>query len=163
MLGHIQETISPKEAWDSLVKLFAVNTKARKLQLKTELNTLEKGKMSVNEYNLKIKSICESLASINVKVEGDDKVEICLRGLGPQYTSLKTSILMRDSIPSSVDLTSMLVVEERNLVEDTNKGKTKIEGQALYNSAGRGQGRGRGRFGSVRLSRKRETNYILKK
>jgi hypothetical protein len=57
MLGQIQEAVSPKEAWDSLVKLFAINTKARKLQFKIELNTLEKGKISVNEYALKIKSI----------------------------------------------------------------------------------------------------------
>ena len=104
--------------------------------------------MSVNEYALKIKSICESLASINVKVEDDDKVEVCLRGLGPQYKSFKTSILTRDSIPSFVDLTSMLVVEERNLVKDINKGKSEIEGQALYNSVGRG----RGRFGSARTN-----------
>ena len=59
MLGDIQDAMLPKDAWDSLVKLFAANTKARKLQLKTKLNTLEKGKMSVNEYALKIKSICE--------------------------------------------------------------------------------------------------------
>ena len=43
MFGHIQDALLPKEAWESLVKLFAVNTKARKLKLKTELNTLEKG------------------------------------------------------------------------------------------------------------------------
>ena len=49
MLGHIQYALLPKEAWDSLVKLFAINTKAKKLQLKTEKNTFEKGKMSVNE------------------------------------------------------------------------------------------------------------------
>ena len=112
MLGHIQDALLPKEAWDSLVKLFAVNTKARKLQLKTELNTLE---MSVNEYALKIKSICESLASINAKVEDDKKVEVCLRGLGPQYKSFKTSILTRDNISTFADMVSMLVVEERNL------------------------------------------------
>jgi hypothetical protein len=40
MLGHIQEVVSPK---------------IRKLQLKIELNTLEKGKMLVNEYALKIR------------------------------------------------------------------------------------------------------------
>ena len=136
MLGHIQDTLLPKEAWDSLVIFFAVNTKARKLLLKTELNTLEKGKMSVNEYALKIKSICESLSSINVKVEDDDKVEVCLRGLGPQYKGFKTSILTRDSIPSFADLVSMLVVEERNQIEDTNKGNYESEGQELYNSAG---------------------------
>ena len=77
--------------------------------------------MSVNEYALKIKSICESLASINVKLEDDGKVEIFLRRLGSQYKSFKTSILTRDSIPSFTDLVSMLVVEERNLIEDTKE------------------------------------------
>ena len=95
MLGHIQDALLPKEAWDSLVIFFAVNTKARKLLLKTELNTLEKGKMSVNEYALKIKTICELFASINVKVEDDDKVEVCFQGLGPQYKSFKTRTLIR--------------------------------------------------------------------
>ena len=137
MLGHIQDALLLKEAWDSLVKLFEVNTKPRKLQLKTELNTLEKGKMSVNQYALKIKSICESLASINVKLEDDDKVEVCLRGLGPQYKSFKISILTRDNIPSFADLVSMIVAEERNQIEDINKGNYESEGQTLYNSDGR--------------------------
>ena len=35
MLGHIQDVVLLEEAWDSLVKLFAVNTKTRKLELKT--------------------------------------------------------------------------------------------------------------------------------
>ena len=48
--------------------------------------------MSVNDYTLKIKSICESLASINVTVDDDDKIEVCLHGLGPQYKSFATSI-----------------------------------------------------------------------
>ena len=96
--------------------------------MKTELNTLEKGKMSVNEYALKINNICESLASINVKVEDDDKVEICLRGLGPKYKSFKTSILTRDNIPSFPHLVSMLVVEERNQMDDVNRGNSENEG-----------------------------------
>ena len=58
-------------------------------------------------------------------VDDNDKVEGCLRGLGPQHKSLKMSILTMDSIPSFVDLVSesMLMVEEWNLVEETNKGK----------------------------------------
>ena len=75
-------------------------------------------------------------------------MEICLRGLGPQYKSFKTSILTRDSIPSFPDLVSMLVVEERNQMDDVNKGNSETEGQALYNSAGRGHGR----FGSARTN-----------
>ena len=66
MIGHIQDAKSPKDAWDTLVKLYETNTKARKIQLKNDLHTVEKKNMSINEYALKIKSICESLASINV-------------------------------------------------------------------------------------------------
>jgi hypothetical protein len=38
------------------------------------------------------------------------------------------------------------------LFEDIKKGQFEIEGQALYNSAGRGQGRGCSRFGSTRTN-----------
>ena len=38
-------------------------------------------------------------------------------------------------------------------MDDANKGNSENEGQALYNSVGRGRGRGHGRFGSAR------TNY----
>ena len=72
--------------------MFAANTRARKIQLKNDLNTVERKNMFVNNYTLKIKSICESLASINVTVDDDDKIEVCLRGLGPQYKSFATSI-----------------------------------------------------------------------
>ena len=37
--------------------------------------------MSISDYALEIKGICESLTSINVLVDDDDKVEVCLHGL----------------------------------------------------------------------------------
>ena len=73
------------------VSFDTTNTKARKLQLKTELNTLKKENLSINDFTLKIKSICESLASIGVLVDNDDKVEACLHGLTPAYKQFKTS------------------------------------------------------------------------
>ena len=92
MIGHIQDVESPKEAWDELAKIYETNTKARKLQLKNEFNTVSKKNLTVNEYALKIKGILESLASIGVVVEDDDKVEVCLGGLTPTYKQFKTSI-----------------------------------------------------------------------
>jgi hypothetical protein len=82
MIGHIQDAHTPAEAWQNLVQMFQTNTKARKLQLKQELHTVEKKNMSINEYSLKIKGIVKSLASINVSVDDDDLVSICLNGLG---------------------------------------------------------------------------------
>ncbi|MCO5602687.1 hypothetical protein L7F22_056823 [Adiantum nelumboides] len=73
MIGHIQDATSPKQAWDRLVSVDTTNTKARKIQLKNELNTIKKENLSINYYTLKIKGIVEYLASIGVQVEDDDK------------------------------------------------------------------------------------------
>ena len=142
MIGHIQDAKLPKEAWDELVKIYETNTEARKLQLKNKFNTVTKKNLTINEYALKIKGIVESLASISVAVEDDDKVEVCLRGLTPIYKQLKTSIQTRENIPNFSDLVSMLIIEEKNLGEDsTSQSKDNFE-QAFYSGRGRGKGRG---------------------
>ena len=123
MIGHIQDAISPKEAWQNLLIVDQTHTRARKMQLKDELNTLKKMDISVNDYTLKIKAICESLASIGVTVDDDDKVEVCLRGLGLAYKQFKTSICTRENIPSFADLIPMLVLEERNNYKDSSSGR----------------------------------------
>ncbi|MCO5596984.1 hypothetical protein L7F22_051056 [Adiantum nelumboides] len=52
MIGHIQDATSPKQAWDRLVSFDTTNTKARKIQLKTELNTVKKENLSINADGL---------------------------------------------------------------------------------------------------------------
>ncbi|MCO5572384.1 hypothetical protein L7F22_052422 [Adiantum nelumboides] len=89
IVGHIEDADSPKDAWDNLIAFNATNTRTRKIQLKNELNTIKKGDLSVNAYTLKIKALCESLFSIGVIVDDDDKVEACLRGLGNAYKHFK--------------------------------------------------------------------------
>ncbi len=155
MIGHIQDAHTPAEAWQNLVQMFQTNTKARKLQLKQELHIVEKKNMSINEYSLKIKGIVESLASINVSVDDDDLVSVCLNGLGKEYKPFKTSIIVRENVPNFRDLVSMLIVEEKTLNEDcSTQDKNNVEQQAFYSNTsrdrgrGRGQGQGGGRFGN---------------
>ena len=83
MIGLIQDAKTPKEAWDALVHNNETHTKARKIQLKTELHIVKMQNMSINDYTLKTKNIMESLASIGVTIDDDDKVEVCLCSLGP--------------------------------------------------------------------------------
>src|SRR5918912_953559 len=127
MLGHIQDANSPKEAWNNLVSLDVTHTKARKLQLKGELNTVQKKNLSVDDYVLKIKKICESLAAIGVSVEDDDKVEVCLRGLGPTFKQFKTYIQTRENVPGFTELVSMLIVEEKSLGEEASTSRNQSE------------------------------------
>eukprot|EP00250_Pteridium_aquilinum_P025338 c30604_g1_i1 orf=3-359(-) len=97
--------------------------------------------MSVNNYTLKIKAICESLAFIGVMIDDEDKVEVCLSGVGPTYKQFKTSIRTHKNIPSFTDMIPMLVLEERNNFEDSSPGRNSYE-KALYAERGRGRGRG---------------------
>ncbi|MCO5558496.1 hypothetical protein L7F22_012080 [Adiantum nelumboides] len=73
IVGHIQDADSLKDAWDNLIAFNATNTRPKKIQLKNELNTIKKGDLSVNDYTLKIKALCESLSFIGVTVDDDDK------------------------------------------------------------------------------------------
>ena len=127
MIGHVQDAVSPKEAWDNLMRFFASNTRARKIQLKTDLNTVEQKNQSINEYTLKIKNICENLASINAPVDDDDKIEVCLRGLGPRYKPFATSIRTRENLPSFSDLVSMLIMEEKSMGESSSQSTRNFE------------------------------------
>ncbi|MCO5601324.1 hypothetical protein L7F22_055443 [Adiantum nelumboides] len=115
---HHQDANSPKDAWDNLIAFNATNTRARKIQLKNELNTIKKGELSVNDYTLKIKDLCEFLSSIGGVVDDDDKVETCLHGLGNAYKQIKTSICTRENIPHFLELASLLVVEEKSLIDN---------------------------------------------
>ena len=54
---------------------------AHKLQLRQELNNIQQKDMSVSDYTAKIKSICDSLGSININVDKDEMVQVCLGGL----------------------------------------------------------------------------------
>jgi len=155
MIGHIQDAHTQAEAWQNLVQMFQTNTKARKLQLKQELHTVEKKNMSINEYSLKIKGIVESLAFINVSMDDDDLVSICLNGLGKEYKPFKTSITVKENVPNFRDLVSMLIVEEKTLNEDySTQNKNNVEQQTFYSNTGRGRGRrcgqgqGGGHFGN---------------
>jgi hypothetical protein len=101
--------------------------------------------MSINEYSLKIKGIIESFTSINVSVDDDDLVSVCLNGLRKEYKPFKTSITVRENVPNFRDLVSMQIVEEKTLNEDySTQNKNNIEQQAFYSNTGRGKGRGRG-------------------
>ncbi|MCO5608612.1 hypothetical protein L7F22_062825 [Adiantum nelumboides] len=85
MMGYLESAPSPSIVWKSLEKLNEDHTKVQKLQLKIEPNTVKQGNMSINDYDLKIKTITNYLGSIGVTVDDDDVVAVTLEGLGTEY------------------------------------------------------------------------------
>ena len=91
MLDYIKDAKTPKEAWGNLRKIFAASTTARKLQLRQELNNIPQRDILVTNYTTKVKEICDALGSINVTVNEDEMVQICLGGLAQRYGPIRTT------------------------------------------------------------------------
>ncbi len=124
MIVHIQDAKSPKQAWDTLEKMYSTNTQARKMQLKQELHNLQKNKMNINDYSTKVKNLTDVLASIGAPVDDEDLVVVTLNGLGKNYSQFRTSIAIRETFPDFQDLITMLISEEMrvvHLMEDHKK------------------------------------------
>ena len=101
--------------------------------------------MSVANYTARIKDICNSLASINVTVEEDKMVQVCLGGLASKFGSFRTTICTREKSPSFFDLQSMLLVEENHTGVSMS---TNTNNKMLYMEDDRPHGHG-GRHGSA--------------
>jgi hypothetical protein len=151
MIVHIQDAKSPKQAWDTLVKMYSTNTQARKMQLKQGLHNLQKNKMNINDYSTKVKNLVDVLASIGAPVHDEDLVAVTLNGLGKDYSQFCTSITVQETFPNFQDLITLLISEEMRIVGTSSNGGS--QESVFYSNTNRGRGRGgktsfRGRPGS---------------
>ena len=87
----------PKEAWDTLVKMYNTSTTARKMQLKQESHIMQRNKMNINKYSIKVKGLAQSLGSIGAPIDDEDLVSMILNGLGREYAQFKTSIRVHET------------------------------------------------------------------
>ena len=85
LLSYIRHTKRLKDDWENLKQIFSTTMTVKKLQLKEELSNARQKDQSVADYMARIKEICDSLASINVTIEEDEMVQICLGGLASKF------------------------------------------------------------------------------
>ena len=83
----------------NLKKVFAANTTAQKLQLYEELNSIQQRDMSIGSYTLKIKELCDSLGSINVNIDDDEMMQICLDGLASRFGAIRWLFVQGKILP----------------------------------------------------------------
>ena len=121
MLSHIRDDKMPKEAWENVKKIFAANTTARKLLLRQELNNIRIKDMFVLDYTINIKIICHSLGSVNINVDKDEMVQVCLGGLSQRFNLIRITILARENPLSFLDLQSILLLAENHVRTKSKK------------------------------------------
>ena len=95
--------------------------------------------MSVVDYNSRIKDICDSLVSINVTIEENEMVQVCLKGFTQKFRSFQTVICTRENTSSFFKLQFMLLVEENHMGAFTS---THADSKMWYMEEDRPRGRG---------------------
>ncbi|MCO5564944.1 hypothetical protein L7F22_018614 [Adiantum nelumboides] len=115
MMDYLESAPSPSITWKSSKKLNEDHTRVKKLHLKTELNTVKRSNMSINDYASKIKVIKNSLGSTGITIDDDDVIATTLEGLGSKCKNFKSSMNTRADVPDFTKLTNMLICEEKSL------------------------------------------------
>ncbi len=92
------------------------------MQLKQELHNLQKNKMNINDYSIKVKNLVDALASIGSLVDDEDLMVVTLNGLGKYYSQFRTLITIRKTFLDFQDLITLLISEEMKIVGTASNG-----------------------------------------
>jgi Holliday junction resolvase RusA-like endonuclease len=82
------------------------------MQLKQELDNLQKNKMNISDYSTKVKNLADALTSIGAPVDDEDVVVVTLNGLEKECSQFRTLITVRKTFPNFQDLITLFISEE---------------------------------------------------
>lgn len=138
VLSIVVDATSARDAWSTLERSFASRSKARIMQIRMQLTTIQKKDLSIADYFRKVKRLADTLAAIGKCLEDEELIAYLLRGLGSDYDSLVTSITTRtDNYTVSDVYAHMLNYEMRQELNNSSPGQL-----PMANAATRGPGRG---------------------
>ncbi|GAV76785.1 UBN2 domain-containing protein, partial [Cephalotus follicularis] len=114
MLDLIREAKTPEEAWDAFATLFAEINVARLQMLENEIGSITQDNMTISQYFMKVKGICNDIGQLDVesKISDARKRQIIICGLKPKYNGFITAIQGWHVQPSLLELESLLANQE---------------------------------------------------
>uniref|UniRef100_A0A2N9I850 Reverse transcriptase Ty1/copia-type domain-containing protein n=1 Tax=Fagus sylvatica TaxID=28930 RepID=A0A2N9I850_FAGSY len=142
-LGHVVGMTTAKEVWTSLEVTYLQATKLKEIQDKRQLQMPKKDEVSLGDYLMQFKSICDSLAAIQKPVADEDKTVQLSHCLGKKYEVFNTTMLSKPPFPTfSQYVTTLQGYDMRtqgNIVEE--KADTTNQNMAFFAQRNRGRGR----------------------
>ncbi|GJR32356.1 ribonuclease H-like domain-containing protein [Tanacetum coccineum] len=108
-----------KALWDRLKELFHDNKDARAINLDNELRSIKIGKMTVNEYCTKIRSMADRLINLGCVVSDKNLVIYTINGLDSRFATLVEIIRNRETFPSFENIRTMLLLKESSFNNDS--------------------------------------------
>jgi hypothetical protein len=131
---------SSRGIWKAVTEMFSSQSKARVVQLRTQLNKTHKENKTVEVYFNQIKNLADEMATAGKPLDEDDVISYMLAGLTDEpyngFIAAVTALIKADKYISLSDLYSQLLSYEARL-EDQN-----IVGDSSVNAATRGGYRG---------------------
>ncbi|GJS83643.1 hybrid signal transduction histidine kinase M [Tanacetum coccineum] len=104
-----------KEAWDILTNIVKDNKRTRASTLKTELQSIQLGTLSMEAYFQKIESLVTTLTSLDYVVNDEDVVHYAITGLPEKYNQVCGYMHYQTTFPDLKMVRSLLVAVEMRL------------------------------------------------
>ncbi|CAN1180953.1 Retrovirus-related Pol polyprotein from transposon RE1 [Linum perenne] len=121
VLASVARLATSHSTWQSLNTTFQSQTRAHRMVLKTQLQTLPKGALSMLDYVEKKRAIADCLAENMHPVSDEDLIGYILDGLDSSYSSFKTSFMMKSADLTVDHLIGYLLLEEARLERELHR------------------------------------------
>ncbi|XBH89844.1 hypothetical protein VPH35_081660 [Triticum aestivum] len=117
VLLQVMEHTTASSLWAALLAMFASQSRAKVMQLRTQLTNTRKGDSSATAYFTKMKGLADELAAAGKKMDEDDLVSQILQGLDADYNPFVSAISAKtnEQVITLADLYSGLLVAETRL------------------------------------------------
>ncbi|KAM5588569.1 hypothetical protein ABKV19_006834 [Rosa sericea] len=114
-LSHVVGCNSALEVWTTLKDRYATVSRSNVLQLKSNLQSIEKGSDRIDKYLLRFKNARDQLSAIGVKIADEDIMILILKGLPYEFSTVRMMIKAKHAPISMSELRSLLLAAESEL------------------------------------------------
>ena len=115
VLSQVMTYTTSKDVWSALHQNFSSISRAKAVQLRTQLATSKKGSLSAKDYFMSIKRMADELALAGQPLKTDETLTYILAGLGQEYDSLVSTITSRPEAVTLEELYSLLLITESRI------------------------------------------------
>lgn len=115
ILAQVVTYTTSRGVWNALDETFSSRSRARILQIRTQLATATKGGKTATDYFHFIKRLTDELAVAGQPLTHDDIITYLLAGLSHEYDSLVASISARTDDITLEEIYSLLLTSEARL------------------------------------------------
>ncbi|KAL4565709.1 hypothetical protein LXL04_029812 [Taraxacum kok-saghyz] len=117
-LAIVARASSSRTAWLAIETTFQAQTRARRMAMKGELQTLSKGSLTMLDYIEKKRSIADALAETLNPISTEDLIGYILSGLDSSYSPFTAAFMVHGEDSTVDDLIGLLLQEEARLEQD---------------------------------------------